>query len=495
MPSKARRFSVQCTIAPVVIQPSSLPRSTPEAQGVPSQAIQEFVNAADATIRDMNSVMLVRHGHVIAEGWWSPYAPQHKHMFFSLSKSFTSSAIGMLVDDGKLSVDDFVLDLMPDEAPNAPSDNLKAMRLRHLLSMSTGHAADTLGPMVTGGSGSWVRVVLSQPVTHTPGTHFVYNSGATHVLAAIVQRITGQRLSQFLQPRLYEPLGIEAAWQTDPNGIDMGGWGMSATTESIAKFGQLYLQKGVWQGQRILSEAWVAEATSKHIDNAKPDDPLQPNDWAQGYGYQFWRCQPAGMYRGDGAFGQYCVVMPDQDAVLAITSGVQNMQAVLDLAWKHVLPALNATPTSAFAAATNLTSKLSIPTPQGHRTSPTAQRVSGRVFMLEPNDQEITSLAFEFTDDACVMIRHDGRGEQRIGCGYGDWLPSVAQFDDRGPSPTAASGAWTSDDTFTMKLVFVETPFIETYACRFGQDTLVIDHSLNVSFGPTTLPTLIGHLA
>ena len=482
---------------------TQLPRSTPEAQGVPAQAILDFAKSADATIRDFNSFMLVRHGHVIAESFWQPYAPGRKHTLFSLSKSFVSSAIGMLVDAGKLSVDAPVLSLLPDEAPDNPSDNLKAMRVRHLLSMSTGHEVDTTGSMFSSGASSWVRAVLSQPVTHVPGTHFVYNSGATHVLAAIVQRITGERLSQFLQPRLYAPLGIDASWMTDPNGIDMGGWGMSTTTESIAKFGQLYLQKGMWQGQRILSDTWVTQATSKQVDNANPADPIQPIDWAQGYGYQFWRCQH-GLYRGDGAFGQYCVVMPEQDAVLAITSGVPNMQAVLNLVWRILLPALGQSAgVSPDASATALLSSTlgsrRIAPVEGQRPSATAKRVSGTSFKLEPNDRGTTSLTFEFDNDGCTLVRQNAHGTEHIRCGYGDWRASEARLESflglGGHTPTAASGAWTSADAFTMKVVFVETPFIETYVCHFGQNTLIVEPQVNVGFGPTTLPTLIGHTA
>ncbi|MBW7461807.1 serine hydrolase, partial [Paenibacillus sepulcri] len=152
---------------------------------------------------------------------------------------------------------------------------------------------------------------LAAPVEHEPGTHFVYNSGATYMLSAILQKVTGQTLLEYLQPRLIEPLGIKgAAWDVCPRGINVGGWGLNVTTEDIARFGQLYLQKGMWNGQRLLTEEWIAEATSSQISNG--DGGV--NDWAQGYGYQFWRCRH-GVYRGDGAFGQFCIVMPEQDAV------------------------------------------------------------------------------------------------------------------------------------------------------------------------------------
>ena len=155
--------------------------------------------------------------------------------------------------------------------------------------------------------------------------------------SAIIQKVSGETLLDYLTPRLFEPLGIEnPSWETDPDGINTGGWGLSITTEDISKFGQLYLQKGVWKGKQLVSEEWVEEATKLQSSNGSNPE----SDWDQGYGYQFWRCRH-NLYRGDGAFGQFCIVMPDQDAVLAITSGTGDMQKVMSLAWKHLLPAMN----------------------------------------------------------------------------------------------------------------------------------------------------------
>ena len=299
--------------AKILTRKHPLPRSTPEAQSIDSTALLNFVNAVDADIHDMHSFMLMRHGQVVAEGWWEPYGPTLPHMLFSLSKSFTSTAIGMAVAEGLLSVDDTVISLLQDDVPGGGSHeisvNLASMRVRHLLSMSTGHAQDTMG--ATRNDKNWARAILALPVEHEPGTHFVYNTGATYLLSAILQKLTGQRLLDYLTPRLFEPLEIEGAtWQQCPRGIDTGGFGLKIKTEDIANFGQLYLQKGEWNGQQLVPVSWVDEATSKHISNSAQTNGT---DWTQGYGYQFWRCQH-GAYRGDGAFGQYCVVMPEQDA-------------------------------------------------------------------------------------------------------------------------------------------------------------------------------------
>jgi len=323
--------------AAAAAEPLALPRSTPEAQGIPSSAILGFVEAAEKNVDALHSLVVVRHGQVVAEGWWGPYRRDDPHVLFSLSKSFTSTGIGLAIAEGRLSLDDTVLSFFPQDAPAEPGEDLKAMRVRDLLAMSTGyHAADIERFSFTSTDPTPTRAFLALPVAHKPGTHFVYNTPASYMLSAIVQKATGTPLVDYLRPRLFEPLGIaHPTWDASPQGVSLGGFGLSVTTEDIARFGQLYLQKGEWNGRRILPAEWVAAATMRQASNGSNPS----SDWDQGYGYQFWRCRH-GAYRGDGAFGQYCIVMPDEDAVIAITSGVRDMQAVLNLVWEHLLPAM-----------------------------------------------------------------------------------------------------------------------------------------------------------
>ena len=263
-----------------------LPRSAPEEQGVSSAAVLDFVETADRTIEYMNSFLLVRHGHVVAEGWWSPYEAGSPHSLYSLSKSFTSTAVGLAIAEGKLSLNDEVLKFFPDDAPAKPSDNLKAMRVSDLLRMSTGQVTE---PERTPKE-PWTRTFLHHAVPFKPGTHFLYNTSGTYMLSAIVQKATGQTVLDFLKPRLFEPLGIEhPTWEASPQGISAGGYGLSIRTEDIARFGQLYLQKGQWQGKQIVPAAWVHAATSRQTSNGS--NPR--SDWDQGYGYQFWRAAMA----------------------------------------------------------------------------------------------------------------------------------------------------------------------------------------------------------
>lgn len=468
----------------------SLPRSTPEAQGIASDTILGFVDAVEQNQLELHSLMLVRHGQVVAEGWWKPYGPDLPHMLYSLSKSFTSTAAGLAIAEGRFSLDDTVLSFFPDDAPSEISNNLAAMRVRHLLSMSTGHAVDPTGRESP--DGNWVRTFLAQPVEHEPGTHFVYNSVATYMAAAIVEKTTGTPLLEYLQSRLLGPLGIVGAtWETCPRGIAVGGWGLNVTTEDIARFGQLYLQKGVWEGERLLPEAWVEEATSYQVANGDKED----SDWSQGYGYQFWRCRH-GAYRGDGAFGQYCIVLPEQDAVLALTSGVGDMQAVLNLVWERLLPAMGSTSYpedgAAQAILTQRLENLALDVPQGEPTSPTAAQVSGRLYRLAPNDEKIETIRFDFSanDESVLILQEEGGKEHQIVCGNGVWKKGTNTFQPLrcASQPTQGYGVWTEPETYVLRLCYYETPFCPTITCRFTADAVTVDLYGNIGFGPKERP-------
>lgn len=315
---------------------NALPRSTPEAQGVSSQAVREFIETADREVNSMHSFMLVRHGKVVAEAWWEPERADKPHVLWSLSKSFTSTAVGLAVAEGKLELDDPVLKFFPDDAPAEPSANLQAMRVRDLLTMTAGHQ-DELNWRT---APHWVKAFLAHPAPHKPGTHFRYNTPATYMLSAIVQKVTGETVRDYLTPRLFEPLGIQQPrWDASPQGVSIGGYGLYLRTEDIAKFGQLYLQRGKWNGKQLLPAEWVDMATSKQVPNGDNPD----SDWNQGYGFQFWRSRH-GAYRGDGKDGQFCIVLPEQDAVIAITANAGDMQAELGIVWDKLLPAFHEDP-------------------------------------------------------------------------------------------------------------------------------------------------------
>lgn len=480
---------------------NALPRTSPEEQGIDSAALLQFVEALDNQINEIHSFMLLRHGAVVAEGWWSPNEPAHSHLIFSLSKSFTSTAVGLAIAEGYFSLDDLVVSFFPDDAPTEPNRHLSSLTVQHLLSMSSGQAVDTWSYMVDRPDGNWIRGFFDVPVQHAPGTHFVYNSGATYMLSAIVQKTTGHKVIDYLEPRLFEPLGIKnALWQDSPQGITAGGIGLSIKTEDIAKFGQLYLQKGQWQGKQLLSEAWVGAATSLQISNAGHPNP----DWGQGYGYQFWQCQH-GAYRGDGVFGQYCIVMPEYDAVLAITSGVDifDMQQPLNLVWEILLPALkNESPKTDSDSQHRLTEKLTgltHPPAQGLAHSPITSQLAHQTYVFDDNTLGLASLAFSFDEDACSASFKTATTDEILRCGYSRW-----QHGETGlfKQPLlfermsfVASGAWTSETTFTMVVRLYETPFFHTLDFYFIGDELMIEIRVNVSLESLKPIVLTAHLA
>ena len=322
-----------------------LPRSTPRAEDMSQSGISDYLEAIKKNEQEIHSLMIVCNGKVITEQWFGDNAPDKLHALWSVSKTYTATAIGFAVSENKLKVTDKVISFFPDKLPGTISPNLQALEIRHLLTMSTGND-EGLVNQARRTENDWAKAFLSVPFDQKPGTEFQYNSMATFMLSAIIQKVTGEKLIDFLTPRLFQPLGItNITWDENPQGINIGGWGLSVKTEDMAKLGLLFLQKGKWNGEQLLPESWIEEATSSHIASLpagakrenlkiKPED----SDWLQGYGYQMWRCRHNGV-RADGAYGQYIIILPEKNAVIIITANVSDMQAEINLIWEHLLPA------------------------------------------------------------------------------------------------------------------------------------------------------------
>lgn len=324
---------------------TSLPRRKSAAMAA---AIDRYMKAAGEKGLDIHSMMVLKHGEVLGEKWQSKGDPLVPHIMNSASKTLTSTAVGFAVAEGKLRLDDKVISFFPDKLPAKVSANLKAMTVRDLLTMTCGQEkANTTAQRQT--KQDWVEAFLAEPVPQKPGTYYTYNGLGTYMVSAIVQKAVGEKIFDYLTPRLFRPLGIVGiSWDESPQGINCGGWGVYLKTEDMAKIGQFYLQKGKWNGVQLLPEKWIEEATSALVpsraggmtDEAyKQKDPAN-NDWLQGYGYQIWRGRH-NTYRADGARGQFIIVMPDQDAVVAVTGDLANMAAELNLVWDIILPELN----------------------------------------------------------------------------------------------------------------------------------------------------------
>ena len=452
-----------------------LAASTPAEQGVDSRGVGAFLDAVEAAADiEPHSLMLLRHGRLVASGWWAPYTAGRPHLLYSLSKSFTSTAAGLAAADGLLRLDDPVISYFPEFAAEITAPGSRAMLVRHIASMASGHVADTWERARALDPDEPVRGFLLIPPDREPGTVFAYNQSATYTLAAIVQRVTGRSLTDYLRARLFGPLGIgETAWQQHPAGCDLGFTGLFAATDAVARLGLLYLQGGVWSGKEVLPPWWAAEATRSHVSNADGTPEGAESDWQQGYGFQFWRSRHG--YRGDGAYGQFCLVLPEHDAVIAMTAATEQMQDLLNLVWQHLLPALRTAPLSARPgedeALRDRLARLRLPPvhPQPARLADPGAwsgaefTPAGGVCADQPSLTGITVTAdgaagwtAHLADDGSPLSLRFGRPGWTIG---------------EGPVPTAVSGGWTDPGTLIVDVAFLETPHHLVVTCSLASRT------------------------
>lgn len=437
-----------------------LPVSTPGEQGVDARGIAAFLDALEADARiDPHSVMLLRHGTVIAQGWWAPYTPDRVHLLYSLSKTFTATALGFAVAEGLVGLDDAVVDHFP-EFQAEITGRSREILVRHVAAMASGHHDDMMETAERTDPTDFVRGFLLHEPESAPGTVFAYNQPCTYSVAAIVQRTAGTTLVEYLRPRVLDPLGVgPVSWHQLPPGRDLGFSGLHARTDAIARLGQLYLGDGTWQGRQLLPVGWAEQVRTRHIATPADGNP----DWAQGYGFQVWMSRHG--YRGDGAHGQFCVILPEQDAVLAITSATTEMQAVLDAAWEHLLPAFDAkaAPPDEEAALARRLTTLALP-PLAADVAPEApDEWVGTFTVAEPR-------AFGLADTLEIsrgaggrrLVLPDGAGGIEVPFGVEGWCVA----DDSGGTgepgehrtPVASSGGWTDADTLRLDVLFLETP-------------------------------------
>jgi CubicO group peptidase (beta-lactamase class C family) len=468
--------------------PVSLPRSTPEAEGVSSVGILAFLDSVAGSKHEFHSIMILRHGKVVAEGWWAPYAPDIPQALYSTSKSFTSTAVGFAVAEGLLRLDDKVVSFFPKEVPDSISPFLAALTVRDLLTMSVGMDPDPTFFNRINPDTNWIRQFLAVPVVNKPGTKFLYNSMATYTLSAIVQKVTGKKVLDYLTPRLFQPLNISGIyWEEDNRGINTGGWGLRLRTEDMAKFGQLLLQKGNWYGKQIIPGSWVEEATTAKIDQAPgvSAELRKTDEWKQGYCYQFWRCTH-NAFRADGAFGQYIFIIPDKDAVIAIQSESQDMGGEMRMIWNTLYPAFKDTKLHKDKAAqAKLKSRLAsgaLPLPPKGTTSPVVAQISGKTYALETNSKGYSSLSFHFDQDLCrVEITSPGKVYD-FSLGSGTWVAGMTTMPGPNLLPSSQVKAekvlgcygWKDEKTLVLTIRYIESPHTLTLICRFEGDKLTV---------------------
>jgi CubicO group peptidase (beta-lactamase class C family) len=439
-----------------------LPRSSPIEQHVDPAGVIAFLDALDARPDiEMHSFMLVRRGHVVAEGWWRPYSADRVHLLYSLSKSFTSTAGGFAAAEGLLDLDDTVIEHFPEFDADITDPRSRAMRVRHVAAMASGHAQETRAEAFARDPQEPVRGFLLIPPDQDPGTVFAYNQPCTYTLGSIVQRNSGMPLSRYLRPRLFDPLGIgEVGWSTTA-GREQGYTGLHARTEDIAKLGQLYLQRGEWNGAQLIAQDWIAEATSKHVETAKQQ---QNPDWRQGYGFQFWMSRHG--YRGDGAFGQFCVVLPEHDMVVATTAATRDMQALLDAMWTHLLPALDRS-TSDARVQDELASRLSaleLPSLQADAAPADWAAWMSASFAVTyaesdmPIEPTLIAARVHTGGSGLQLTLSENENALTFDVGTRGWATSTP-LDSLGQKiPVASAGGWCDSKTLRVEVVFLETP-------------------------------------
>ncbi len=493
-------FLVFTCINVVAQKTTMLPRNVPEAEGVSSNDIIQFLDAVAKSKNEFHSFMLLRHGKVIAEGWWDPYRPDLKHTLYSCSKRFTATAIGFAVQEKKLSLNDKVISFFPNDLPDTMSKYLSELTVKDVLIMSDGMEPDPSFTVASKDT-NWIKGFLSTPILHEPGTVFLYNSLGTYMLSAIVQKVTQQKTLDYLKPRLFDPLGIGGMdWETDLHGINTGGWGLRLKTEDMAKFAELFLQKGMWNGKQVLPASWIEEASTMKImqDPNALQSRKDSSDWLQGYCYQMWRCRH-NAFRGDGAFGQFMIVMPQQEAVLAITAETPDMQDEINLVWQYLLPAFKKTKLPVDAAAvTKLKErikKLALPLPQKNTELLTAT-LNGETFIASSNDLHLQNISFSFSNDLCRVKFQADTANYQITFGGGKWQPGETNMP--GPALTAGAientsmiypakinGGYTWKDVNTLELVlrYIESPHTETFTCHFHDNKLTMEAERSLDFG------------
>ena len=419
--------------------------SSPSAQGVDAAGIGALLDVIEAHPGiDPHGVIIQRHGHRIVEGYWAPHTADRTRLVYSLSKSFTGTALALQLGEGRLMLDDLVSEHLPDMFDDEIPEATRRMRIRHIASMATGHDHETLLEALVLDGADPVNGFLHIAPDAEPGTVFAYNQPPVLTLATILERLAGESLVDYLRPRLLDPLGVaDFRWTHAPTGVSLGFSGVYTNLDAVARLGQLYLDDGTWGGRRLLPEGWVTDASSVHIPNVGTSDDL---DWQQGYGFQLWTSRHG--FRGDGAYGQYMVVLPEHDAVVAMFSCTDQMQTVLDAMWEHLLPAMgDGGSRSADAALAERLSTLEVPT-AARRVGGGAPEVPSMTFERRPDTASHSTVTGIDTTGSAMTVHEDDRTfEVPLTEGWtvvDSWL--------------AASATSRGDGTAAVHLAFTETP-------------------------------------
>jgi CubicO group peptidase (beta-lactamase class C family) len=451
---------------------------------VSSRSITALLDRLEAQSVECHSLMVLRHGHVVAEGWWAPYTAERPHLLYSLTKSFTSVAVGLTIADGLLSLDDRVVDVLPDHVPAGISEQGRRLTVHHLLSMTAGHRTDSLAEAWEQEPGDLVKGFLRVPFPEAEGTRHAYDNATTFVLARMVERVTGRGLPELLDERLFHPMGVEhAEWDRVASGAAFGFHGLHLTTEAVAAFGELLLRGGLWGDRRLVPREWVELATRRHIDTLQVEDWSENPDALCGYGYQFWMSRHG--YRGEGAFGQMCLVVPSHDLVVAVTGAIPQGEALLDPFWECLLPGLDQAGSARDdEILADRLRRLSLAPAPGPADPARPERSVKARLDASVEDSALpdgTTVLVDPVDDGWLLRLGP---PLTIEAGHGEWRESSPLG-----RPVVAAGAW-QGNTFIAELYVITTP--HRVRLSIDADTGTATATWNVV--PLTSPDLALHL-
>jgi len=492
-------IATHCIVA--TAQVNDLPRTSPEAVGLRSEQVEAFFDSLLAYPKaEIHSCLVMRHGKVVGEMHPEPFRADYPHTLFSCSKTFVAAAVGIAIDEKKLRLTDRLVTFFPSELPNIVSWQLSSITVEDLLTMRSGFVVDT---NMRTKSRRWIRDYLSHPMNGEPGKLFQYDSIDTYLLSAIVQKVTGMTVLDYLKQKVFAHLSISSVqWELSPEGVTTGGWGLYLQSESMAKFGQLLLQRGKWQGRQLIPAAWVDAMMKKQVNRGARLD---------GYGYQMWTCPYPTAVRADGAYGQYIIIVPKHDIVVVITQCCLN-DAVRERAfvWKTLFTGIQEQPLPPSEAWHRLTERRwSLPLVKGTKREVKDEKRETRgdasdepyydkTFHLDKNPLGWSLLRFEA--DSLLEITDTARRTGLVEMGYGRWKTSrvgfypldaryatVGRFNPiRPPFRTGACYAWV-DNELWVKIHFVDWMGSVLLRIRFVDDRLEIVAKENYMNNPISI--------
>lgn len=470
----------------------------PEAVGIKSSEIQELLYDFKSEHVEIHSMILIRHGKIACETYASPFGKDVPHAMYSVSKSFTSAAVGLAIDEGFFTLDSKVIDFFPEYRPAKPDEKLEKMTVYHLLTMTAGKNVSLLNNKT---HKDWIKDFFAAPWYAEPGKEWKYISENVYICCAIIKRVTGLGVVDFLIPRLFKPLGIERRpqWEHDINGLEAGGWGLFVTPEELAKFTLCMQQNGKYAGKQVLPEWFVEQASQPLVDNSVNKEVDSKN----GYGFLFWRNALKNCYRLDGMFSQFGIVFEDYDAVAVFTASEINEQKTRDCIFRHFpqafieesekpeeeykltldpMPVLEKKPRSVMEHFVKGRLIHFYKNPVLNAIGfPPSMIPPAAVYMSNERSGNIDNVVLDFSEDECVMVWDEGKDHNVIHCGM-DGNPRIGKIHLANVDFTVVSYAtWANDSALEIWMRPLEAVNERRIRLEFRENRVVLY--------PETMPT------